>query len=46
MTPEPKLTLFEVAAIVFIPVAVHFEFFELLNEIEPVTTADELTEAS
>lgn len=34
------------AAIGFIPVAIHFNFFLLLNRIGPVATAQELTNAS
>ncbi|OAP64284.1 hypothetical protein AYL99_00256 [Fonsecaea erecta] len=39
-------TVTAIAALGFIPVAVHFNFFPLLNRIGPIATAEELTKAS
>ncbi|OQV05683.1 hypothetical protein CLAIMM_10376 [Cladophialophora immunda] len=39
-------TVTPVAALGFVPVAIHFNFFPLLNQIGPIATAEELTKAS
>ncbi|KAH0837425.1 O-methyltransferase [Fonsecaea pedrosoi] len=39
-------TVTSIAALGFIPVAIHFNFFPLLNRIGPIATAEELTKAS
>lgn len=36
----------QTAALGFVPVAIHFNFFPLLNHIGPVATAEALTNAS
>ncbi|KIX94742.1 uncharacterized protein Z520_09432 [Fonsecaea multimorphosa CBS 102226] len=39
-------TVTGIAALGFVPVAIHFDFFPLLNRIGPIATAEELTKAS
>ncbi|KIW84905.1 hypothetical protein Z517_00293 [Fonsecaea pedrosoi CBS 271.37] len=39
-------TVTSIAALGFVPVAIHFNFFPLLNRIGPIATAEELTKAS